>query len=394
MDGLSKIYNQFSECGKTNLYFIVIATYMIIIFFFITNNPDDLYSKQYFYLSIIFIPLAIVGLWGYKKFMVSPNTSTSKYELMLMLGSVILIAVGIFLYVSNDISILEINSAFIFFRFLEAFIVLVLLAIFFRTAIKNTDTTEAGGWSGFFTQLIFYIPCLIGDFIEYLLGEFRSTPNVVFALFTIEILLILLYFYLPKLKTASIMKNGTVLVKEPTPINAKKPLKTYVDLTNTETGKTKKLLENPLLIKNNFSLSGWVYVVSQPPNKYPYNDEATIFEFTTLHPRLIFNGKTNTFKAYFNETQYHEFTMPLQKWNYVVFNYDKSNIDLFINGKLKHSVKRNVNEDNFKINDLIYIGQDRGLSGGVCNLMYSATPLVGQDIEYNYEYNKYNSPPL
>lgn len=394
MDGLSKIYNQFSECGKTNLYFIAIATYMIIIFFFITNDPDVLYSEQYFYLSIIFIPLAIVGLWGYKKFVVSPNTSTSKYELMLILGSVILIAVGIFLYVSNDISILEINSAFIFFRFLEAFIVLVLLAIFFRTAIKNTDTTEASGWSGFFTQLIFYIPCLIGDFIEYLLGEFRSTPNVVFALFIIEILLILLYFYLPKLKTASIMKNGTVLVKEPAPINAKKPLKTYMDLTNTESSKTKNLLENPLLIKNNFSISGWVYIVSQPPNKYPYNDEATIFEFTTLHPRLIFNGKTNMFKAYFNETQYHEFTMPLQKWNYVVFNYDKSNIDLFINGKLKHSIKRNVNEDNFKINDLIYIGQERGLSGGVCNLMYSATPLVGQDIEYNYEYNKYNSPPL
>jgi hypothetical protein len=394
MDGLSKIYNQFSECGKTNLYFIAIATYIIMIFFFMTNNPDVLYSKQYFYLSIFFLPLAAVGLWGYNNFVKNKNASISKSEIMFSISAIILVVVGIFLYISNDISILEIKSAFVFFRFIEALIILVILAIFFRTTVKNIDTTDASGWSGFFIQLIFYIPCLIGDFIEYLLGEFRSTPNVVFSLFIIEIFLILLYIYFPKLASASIMKNGVVLVKEPTPINMKKPLKTYIDLTNTETSKSNKLLENPLLIKNKFSLSGWVYVVSQPPNKYPYNDEATIFEFTTLHPRLVFNGKTNKFKAYFNETQTHEFEMPLQKWNYVVFNYDKSNIDLFVNGTLNHSVKRNINDDNFKINDLVYIGQERGLSGGVCNLMYSTTPLIGQDIKYNYDYNKYNNPPL
>lgn len=394
MDSLKKIYNSFSECGKTNLYFIAIATYMLIIFFFMTNKPDELYSKENFYLFIIFLPLAAIGLWGYKNFIASANASVSKSEIMFATTAIILVVVGLYLYISNDVSVLEIKSAFIFFRFIEAVIVLVLLAIFFRTTIKKIDTSDSGGWSGFFTQLIFYIPCLIGDFIEYLLGEFRSTPNVVFSLFIIEILLVLLYLYFPKLATASMMKNGIVLVKEPTPINVKKPLKTYIDLTSNGSSKTNHLLENPLLIKNSFSLSGWVYIVSQPPNKYPYNDEATIFEFTTLHPRLIFNGKTNQFKAYFNETQSYEFEMPLQKWNYIVFNYDKSNIDLFVNGSLKHSVKRNVNDDNFKINDLVYIGQERGLSGGVCNLMYSTTPLIGQDIKYNYDYNKYNNPPL
>ena len=391
MDVIKTILGKFTECGKQNLYAIGIAIYLLIIFFYITNKPDVLYSKQYFYLSIIFIPLIAVGLWAYNNF--SANASISRYEIMFATGALILVAVGIYLYISKDVSILEIKSAFTMFRFLEALIVLVILAIVFRTAIEKMNTSESAGWSGFFVQLIFFIPCLIGDFIEYLLGEFKSTPNVVFVLFIIEILLILAYIYLPRLMTASITKNGTMLVKDPVQINMKKPLKTYVDLVGGST-KSNDLLKTPLIINNKFAISGWVYIVSQPPNKYPYNDEATIFEFTTLHPRLVFNGKTNKFKAYFNRAQNHEFEMPLQKWNYVVFNYDKSSIDLFVNGKLEHTVKRNVNDDNFKINDLVYIGQERGLSGGICNLMYSSTPLIGEDIKYQYDYNKYNEPPM
>jgi hypothetical protein len=65
-----------------------------------------------------------------------------------------------------------------------------------------------------------------------------------------------------------------------------------------------------------------------------------------------------------------------------------------VNGELIHSAKRNLKDDNFQVNDLIYIGQDRGLSGGVCNLFYSTTPLIGEDIKHNYNYNKYNEPPV
>ena len=32
--------------------------------------------------------------------------------------------------------------------------------------------------------------------------------------------------------------------------------------------------------------------------------------------------------------------------------------------------------------------------GGIFNLMYSSTPLIGKDIKYQYDYNKYNEPPM
>jgi hypothetical protein len=387
---ITDVSKSFSTCAKNNMILIAVAVYLLIIFFYMTNDPDVLYSKQYFYISIILIPLVAVGIWFYK----TNGAAISSNQMIFAATMLGLVVIGIYMYISNDISILEIKSAFTIFRILEVLMVLVILAIVFRTAIKKIDTSESAGWTGFFIQLIFFIPCLIGDFIEYLIGEVKATPKVVFSLFIVEILLILSYLYLPKLMRASMTKNGVVLVNEPTPINVKKPLKTYVDLIGAPTISS-DLIKNSSIIKNTFSLSGWVYIVSQPPNKYPYNDEATIFEFTTLHPRMCFNGKTNTFRAYFNETQNYDFKMPLQKWNYVVFNYDKTSIDLFVNGQLEHTVKRNVaNDDNFKVNDLVYIGQERGLSGGVCNLLYSTTPLIGSDIKYNYDYNKYNDPPI
>ena len=387
---ITDVSKSFSTCAKNNMILIAVAVYLLIIFFYMTNDPDVLYSKQYFYISIILIPLVAVGIWFYK----TNGAAISSNQMIFAATMLGLVVIGIYMYISNDISILEIKSAFTIFRILEVLMVLVILAIVFRTAIKKIDTSESAGWTGFFIQLIFFIPCLIGDFIEYLIGEVKATPKVVFSLFIVEILLILSYLYLPKLMRASMTKNGVVLVNEPTPINVKKPLKTYVDLIGAPTISS-DLIKNSSIIKNTFSLSGWVYIVSQPPNKYPYNDEATIFEFTTLHPRMCFNGKTNTFRAYFNETQNYDFKMPLQKWNYVVFNYDKTSIDLFVNGQLEHTVKRNVaNDDNFKVNDLVYIGQERGLSGGVCNLLYSTTPIIGADIKYNYDYNKYNDPPI
>jgi hypothetical protein len=386
---LPKIYDSLSSCFKTNIYAILIATYIIVVFLFMTNNPDVLFSTQYFYLYIILIPLFGYGVWFLKNIMAS--RSLSQFETTGISVGTILLIVGMYLYISKDISLVEIASGAYIIQALSVLIVLVAMAIGYKTLVQKLYVTD--GWPGFFIRLLFFLPCLISDFIGFILSEFNATSNVVFTLFIIEIFLILFYFYLPRLMKASIVKNGTVLIQDPVPINMKKPLQTYVDLTNTTTSGLIKI-NKPLIIKNKFSLSAWVYIVSQPSSKYPYNDEATIFEFTTLHPKLVYNGKNNKFKAYFNQVDNYEFDMPLQKWNYVVFNYDTNNIDLFINGKLDTSIKRNVNNDNFKINDLIYIGQERGLAGGICNFVYSDTPLLGEDIKYNYNYNKYNVPPV
>ena len=85
--------------------------------------------------------------------------------------------------------------------------------------------------------------------------------------------------------------------------------------------------------------------------------------------------------------------MPLQKWNHVVFNYTKSNADLFVNGKLMGSVERDIVNENLSIGDIITVGQVGGLSGGICNIVYFGRSLVKYEIETIYNLNKDSDPP-
>ena len=85
--------------------------------------------------------------------------------------------------------------------------------------------------------------------------------------------------------------------------------------------------------------------------------------------------------------------MPLQKWNHVVFNYAKSNADVFINGELKGSVERDEVNENLTIGDAIVVGQANGLTGGMCNIIYFNRPLFKYEIETIYTLNKEADQP-
>jgi hypothetical protein len=86
--------------------------------------------------------------------------------------------------------------------------------------------------------------------------------------------------------------------------------------------------------------------------------------------------------------------MPMQKWNHVVTNYTKSGVDLFVNGELVHSAPRDAQNEGLTIGDIIVIGQDNGLSGGVCNMVYFSRPLLKPEIESIYSLNKDGDPPV
>jgi len=76
------------------------------------------------------------------------------------------------------------------------------------------------GKTAFYLQLIFYIPCLISDAIKYIFNDFRTTSNMIFALFVAEILLILAYIYGPNTVTMILTQNSRVLLPDYRPLNA------------------------------------------------------------------------------------------------------------------------------------------------------------------------------
>ena len=82
-----------------------------------------------------------------------------------------------------------------------------------------------------------------------------------------------------------------------------------------------------------------------------------------------------------NKIIYQMDSMPLQKWNHIVMNFDSSTLDLFINNKLVIS-KPNV-LTRMKSRELL-AGSDNGFEGGIRNVTYFPYTLSKQEIELFY----------
>lgn len=385
----SSFYDTIKDCLKSNSIFMTIAAYLIIVLFFYTNDPDKLFEQQYLYSAIIVVPLIAVTVY-YIKLNV-PQVSAFSITDFMKYGAGLLAIIGV-VYLVNNITLPD-NIVKLFtgsFTIITALIIIVALAIVYKVLFNYFYKID--GMNGFIINMIFYIPCMVLNGLEYISNDFKQTPFTVYVLLMIEIILLLAYFYLPKITqliTNSVnIKDGKPIITEPMLIKKRENISSYIAMSDHDpkTGN---------IVNNKFAISMWVYVVPVPPTVYPYNGDATIFEFGNYHPRLIYNGSTNKFKTFMNQSESAEFNMPLQSWNHVVYNYTKSSIDLFVNGELvaTKTGRSGVNEG-LSMDDILSIGQDNGLSGGICNIVYFKTPLFKYEIENMYNLNKMKDPPI
>ena len=82
---------------------------------------------------------------------------------------------------------------------------------------------------------------------------------------------------------------------------------------------------------------------------------------------------------------------PLQKSNNVVINYDGGNLDIFMNSKLVRSFPSVVPYMSF---DQLDVGEDKGLGGGICNVVYFPSSISRERILTNYNLLKNNNQPI
>ena len=112
-----------------------------------------------------------------------------------------------------------------------ALIGIVSLALFYE-AIKDIKigerTSETGrdyiGWSAFLWKLLFYIPCLVIDFVRYINYQIGITPPAIWSLFVFEISLLLIYFYLPGFVAKLTIHDGKQIVSEPLYLNLRQEI--------------------------------------------------------------------------------------------------------------------------------------------------------------------------
>jgi hypothetical protein len=284
-------------------------------------------------------------------------------------------------------------------------LVAVVLALIYKTIFVQlpSGNSNKNGFFSLLANLIFYIPCLIGDIFTGITGSISgqygatNTGSILMLIFTI--LLIVAYFKLPDLLNKFILQGGKQLVNEPVTTNSQYSLGTYQDLNGSDT------------YNYQYSISFWFYLDADPPSTNPsYNKYTSLLNFGEK-PNVLYCGKTNTlmvtmqqkdlkkvtnnkltdFDENGNRILYVNHNVLLQKWNNIIINYNGGILDIFLNNEL---VKSDIGVVPYYKLDNLTIGENNGLNGNLCNVVYFSHPLNTTNMYILYNAVKDNTPPV
>ena len=159
----------------------------------------------------------------------------------------------------------------------------------------------------------------------------------------------------------------------------------------------------------NYGISFWFYLENDPINNKNENESKNKYstyynilndgnriqiKYNEYKQSLIVVSKTNK-KVVGKKNEfrilYKTENILFQRWNNMILNNDAGTLDIYINGDLVASLENVVPYD---ITDDIIIGDNNGVDGLICNIMYFDEPLNINKIKILFDlfYNK--NPPI
>ena len=191
-----------------------------------------------------------------------------------------------------------------------------------------------------------------------------------------------------ELKKTNKNEKAKVLLAEPVYLKNKKIISDFATL---------KLDDFEIEYNYNYTISGWFFIRAQPPNfGDSYSKYTSILNYGDK-PNILYNGKKNKLKIKMNNGKNIEPVVhiiddfPLQTWTNIVVTYNGGTLDIFMNAKLIASIPNVVPYMN---NDPLSVGDDYGIGGGVCNVVYFPNVISLERITLNYNALKNSNPPV
>ena len=374
-----------------------ILTLGFLVYFVVTlmrsaEDPSTLTSN---YMNYLF-PLVIGLLVLIPTVFLGKQTLNNTYYIGVVIGTIVALFGTVFYFYAsiNDTAFTLANYALTGIISLGILIGLAIVFYFYSSYLKTQE-----GWGGFFVHLIFYVPCLILDFYNYIRRELELTTNVVYYLFLTEVVLIFLYNYLPSIINKIALKKGIPLLEGSAFLDIEKPIASSYDLKFNKLGDE---INSPVVYRNNYSLSMWIMLNNHSENKLPYAKETSIFNYGNGVPKITYVKKEDhnikdVIKVYFtNASDNNSYTVEIdpQKWNQLVFNYDSNSVDLFLNGNLEKTFKYDYyNRPVYSADDVIIVGSNDGLDGAISNIQYYTSKQTRSQITNSYNLLVKKNPP-
>jgi hypothetical protein len=375
------------------IYIFAFALFIIftVLFFYYSKNRMKFSMETFLFTFSIIIPLSLLY------YFVSPYASKLGEGAQGNEKNIMIICIGLTIfalvitYVSTKLTYRDLLMAGYVAIFLFAMMVIVGLAIVFL--MFSMYLKQSKGWLGFFVHLIFYIPCLFIDLVQYIKGEIKSTANLIYILFIIEILLVLSYIYIPKFVSKMLKQNGISILSDSRFLN-----KEYIITSNELMKLPKANPQDNTLYRQNFAVSMWVYIDPQSNSYNAYSKETNIFNMDDKKPQLVYiNNMSNQDEKdklgiYFGEDKY-VIKNKGQRWTNVVINYTSTTVDIFIDGNLERTFNLTA-PPQYITTGTVVLGANDGLDGAICNIMYFNKALLKTEIVNMYNMLMFSNPPL
>lgn len=382
---INKILN-----NKYITFILLFGILFIIIYFLLRLIPNSIINKfPNFFFWFIFISIVIVSTLFY--FIViytdSQNNNTSQSiskKMMQVMGidnhseenqmfidfknketkdsfikfiinpTFLLLGLILFFFIMSSLINLMIkfnNIAIILNIIIILLIVVIGLALLWMFLFKDMKKDQK---LNFIIDFIFFIPCLLIEFIEYIKDELNITTKTIWIVLIIEIIFIIFYLLFPLLSKKLATKGGDLLLKGPIYTNNKKII-----------ASTQK---DP-----NYSIGVQIWINPQAPNtNVQYTKFTSLFNYGN-RPNILYNGKTNTLKIMMKNkkndlvTVYKTNDFPYQAWLKFIIISRNGIVDIFLNNKLVGTLDGVVP---YLSKDEISTGTKDGINGGIQNVIY------------------------
>jgi hypothetical protein len=218
--------------------------------------------------------------------------------------------------------------------------------------------------------------------------------------------------FVPIIITAVLKRNSLVLLPNYVKLNKAKEIASGDLLITDNPNEAPK--SGHQFFRKNYAISMWVFLNVQPNNFGAYSNERNIFNYANGTPRITYSnsGKETNLEDDMNSTVKDalivyftnnptnggdkgvKIELTKQKWHNLVFNYNSTDADLFINGNLVKTYELTNRMPIYKPEHNIVIGDNDGLHGAICNVEYYNSPL--SEIMITNTYNLYvnKNPPI
>ena len=363
-----------------------------------------------------------------------PNSETQFVKQILMTFFYFVLSVGCIkgvIWYANNSKMANLVRGFISFLFLVGLlaIIYIILAPLIEAATKNNPTSQKVTYLTFLWKLLMYIPCLLLIFLDYMRRQFSITTRPIWLLLLLEFGLVAAFVITPIVLQKISTKDGIQLLKDPVYLNEEHKLGNFktlhVDARQVDPDKRSVTLYDQTGVDvtttldktfaYHYALSGWFYINPQPPNTSgAYTRYTPIINYANK-PVIEYNGQLQSLRVRTetsapdkchgsnqpakkrgggalgpHDIDYDPVMVELfattdvlyQKWNHVVINYEGGTMDVFLNGSL---VGSSSGITPFLTYENITAGQDDGLQGGLCNIMYYNNPLTQGSIKMMYQ---------